>query len=67
MNPYVIPCVCSVCGGEGLGHAGYGAAEWLYDAVHKDPRVCLDNLRARRRREEALGRLGLQVADGEGI
>ena len=52
MNPYRIPVTCSVCGEEGMMHAGYAGQNWLHEMRHSDPEVCADNLLRRRRELE---------------
>jgi hypothetical protein len=50
MNPFQYECTCDVCGGTGLGTARTAAAGWLTGSVitHRDPRVCIANLRRQR-------------------
>lgn len=39
MNPYQMPVVCSVCGGEGMAWVGRGHP-WFDTFTHQDPMVC---------------------------
>ena len=54
MNRYILPCVCSVCGEEGVMSAGEAGMDWFYDYRHTNPQICADNLRYERQRLEKL-------------
>ena len=53
MNPYVMPCVCDVCGEKGVCRPRDSGAQWMGGSLrHTDPAVCAENLRWRREQEE---------------
>ena len=53
MNPYVVPVVCDVCGGDGMLHARDVGSMYLGGIQHTDPRVCAEYLADKQRRLEA--------------
>jgi hypothetical protein len=51
MNPYQMRVVCSVCGEDAMAWCGRGHP-YIDTFVHRDPLVCADNLKAKRRKKE---------------
>lgn len=54
MNPYVLSCVCEVCGGKGMLHARDIGNMYRGGIRHSDPQVCADYLAAEKRKLEKM-------------
>lgn len=53
MRIHIIPVTCDVCGEGGMSTPNDSAQQWFGgQMVHTDPRVCAENLAAKRRKFE---------------
>lgn len=52
MNPYQIPCKCSLCGGPGMMSVKDIDYAWTSKFYHQDRRICESYLEAKRRQKE---------------
>jgi len=54
MSIYVCEAICDVCGEPGAATLRTATVAWMPGSFvsHKDPRVCAENLKEKRKREE---------------